>query len=215
MAARIRLCAAMLAATALGACGGGGGGGSDDGPTSGLANPGDITGASADWINTQARELAIINSPVVRAGRTELPVGGSASYAGSGSIFDSSITTADNTAARLQGRAVVTDVVGNATFGANPSLNITQSNFRDVVGSSVPGSAIWTTNYVGDGLFEATVTGNVGGTTFATGTSQARVGFFGNASNSAITGVFSNAEVTASGTLQGSAISGDFAATGP
>jgi hypothetical protein len=205
----------MLAATALTACGGGGGG-SDDGPTPGLANPGDITGASADYINSLNSELAIINSDVVRAGRTEVPTAtGNATYTGFGSIFDSSLTTAANTAARLRGRAVVTDVNGFATFGTSPTLTITQSNFRDVDGNPVSGSATWTTNYAGQGLFEATVTGNVGGTTFATGTDQARVGFFGSASDSAITGVFSDAPVSASGALQGSAVSGDFAATGP
>jgi hypothetical protein len=214
MAARIGLCAAMLAATALAACGGGGGG-SDDGPTSGLANPGDITGASADYINSLNSELAIISSDVVRAGRTDVPTSGTATYTGFGSIFDSSLTTAANTATRLRGRAVVTDVVGNATFGGSPSLTITQSNFRDVDGNPVSGSATWTTSYTSQGLFEATVSGNVGGTVFATGANQAAVGHFGSGSNTAITGVFSNAPVSASGALQGSAISGDFAATGP
>jgi hypothetical protein len=214
MAARIGLCAAMLAATALTACGGGGGG-SDDGPTSGIANPGDITGASADYINSLNSELAIINSDVVREGRTEVPLSGTASYTGFGSIFDSSLTTAANTATRLRGRAVVTDVNGFADFNSGPTLTITQSNFRDVDGNPVSGSATWTTRYTGQGLFEATVTGDVGGTTFATGTDQARVGHFGNASDSAITGVFSDAPVSASGALRGSAISGDFAATGP
>lgn len=212
MVARIRLCAAMLAATALAACGGGGGGSSSDEPTSGIAAPSDITGASADYISSLNNELAIVNSDIVQAGRTELPFSGTATYSGYGSIFDSSLTTADTTAASLRGRSVVTDVAATANFGTQ-TLNITQNRFRDVDGNAVSGSATWTTNYDSQGLFNATVTGNVGGTTFATGTDQARVGFYGDASDSAVLGTFSNAPVSSSGALQGTSISGDFAAT--
>jgi hypothetical protein len=213
MAPRIGLCAALLAAAALAACSGGSGGGSSsDGPTSGLANPGSITGASPDYIGSLNSELAIVNSDLVRAGRTELPLSGTATYSGFGSIFDSSLTTADSTAARLRGRSVVTDVSANANFNAR-SVSITQNRFRDVDGNAVPGQANWTTNYDARGLFNATVSGNVGGTVFATGTDQARVGFYGDASNSALLGTFSDAPVTTTGALRGTSISGDFAAT--
>ncbi len=208
---RIGLCAALLAATALTACGGGGGG-SNDGPTSGLPNPGNITGASPDYINSLNSELAIVNSDLVRAGRRDLPLSGTASYSGFGSIFDASLTTADTSAARLRNRSVVTDVTASANF-QNQTLTITQDRFRDVDGKLVPGQANWTTNYDGDGLFNATVTGNVDGTSFATGPDQARVAFFGNQASSAISGTFSNAPSTPGGWLQGTRVSGDFAAT--
>jgi hypothetical protein len=213
MSARFGFWAATLAVTALGACSGGGGGGSsDDGPTSGLADPGSITGASADYIGTLNNELNIVNSDLVRAGRRDLPLSGSATYSGFGSIFDSSLTTADTTALRLRGRSVVTDVSATANFNTQ-SVNITQNRFRDVDGNAVSGQVNWTTNYDSQGLFNATVSGNVGGTVFATGTDQARVGFYGNASDSALLGTFSNAPVSTTGALQGTSISGDFAAT--
>jgi hypothetical protein len=203
----------MLAVTALGACSGGGGGGSsNDGPTSGLADPGSITGASADYIGTLNNELNIVNSDLVRAGRRDLPLSGSATYSGFGSIFDSSLTTADTTAIRLRGRSVVTDVSATADFNTQ-SVNITQNRFRDVDGNAVAGQVNWTTNYDSQGLFNATVSGNVGGTVFATGADQARVGFYGNASDSALLGTFSNAPVSTTGALRGTNISGDFAAT--
>jgi hypothetical protein len=203
MTARIALCAAMLAATALAASSGGGGGGSSsDETTSGIA----------DYVNSLNNELAIVNSDIVRAGRAELPLSGTATYAGFGSIFDPSLTTADNTALRLRNRSVVTGVAATANFGTQ-TLTVTQSNFRDVDGNPVSGSANWTTNYDAEGLFNATVSGNVGGTVFATGTDQARAGFYGDASNSAVLGTFSNAPVSTSGALRGTSISGDFAAT--
>lgn len=214
MAARIRMCAAMLGVAALAACSGGGGGGSSsDEPTSGIANPEDITGASPEYISSLTSQLAIVNSGLVQAGRTEVPLSGTATYSGFGSIYDASVTSADDTAVRLRGRSVVSSVVGTATFGGSPTVSITQGNFRDVDGNPVSGSVSWTTNYDGQGLFNATVSGDVGGTTFATGTDQARVGFFGNASDSAVLGTFSDAPVSASGALRGSRISGDFAAT--
>jgi hypothetical protein len=213
MAARIGLCAAMLAATALAACSGGGGGSSSDEPTSGIASPGSITGASADYINSLNSELAIVNSDLVQAGRTNLPLSGTATYSGFGTIYDSSITTADNTALRLRGRSVVTDVSATANFGTR-TVTITQDRFRNVDGAAVPGQVNWTTNYDAQGLFNATVSGNVGGTVFATGTDQARVGFYGDGSNSALLGTFSDAPVSTPSTdLRGSSISGDFAAT--
>jgi hypothetical protein len=210
---RIGLCAALLAATALTACGGGGGGSSDDGPTSGLPNPGSITGANPDYINSLNSELAIATSnPLVLAGRRDLPLSGNASYTGFGSIFDASLTTADTSADRLRNRSVVTDVTASANFNSQ-TLTITQDRFRDVDGKLVPGQANWTTSYDGDGLFNATVTGNVDGTSFATGPNQARVAFFGNQASSAITGSFSNAPSTPGGWLQGTRVNGDFAAT--
>lgn len=208
---RIRLCAALSAVVALGACSGGGGS-SSDGPTSGLANPSNITGASAVYINSLNNELAIVNSDLVRAGRSELPLSGTATYSGYGSIFNSALTTADTSAARLRNRSVVTDVAASANFGTQ-TLTIAQGNFRDVDGNPVSGSANWTTNYDGNGLFNATVTGNVGGTSFATGTDQARAGFYGDGTNSAVLGTFSNAPTTPGGWLQGTRASGDFAAT--
>jgi hypothetical protein len=153
-----------------------------------------------------------VNSDIVRAGRAGLPLSGTATYAGFGSIFDSSLTAADNTALRLRNRSVVTDVAATANFGTQ-TLTVTQGNFRDVDGNPVSGSANWTTNYDAEGLFNATVSGNVGGTVFATGTDQARAGFYGDASNSAVLGTFSNAPVSTSGALRGTSISGDFAAT--
>lgn len=220
MAVRISTCAAMLGMAALAACSGGGGGGSSGGgdePTGGIARPDSITGASPDYINSLANQLAIVNSDLVRAGRAGIPASGTASYAGFGSIYDSSVTTADNTAARLRGRSVVSDVTGTAVFGGSPSVSITQSNFRDVDGAPVAGSVTWTTNGAAQGLFRSTVTGNVGGTVFATGADQARIGFFGDAGNSAVLGTFTEAPVSAAGALQGATISGDFSAarTGP
>jgi hypothetical protein len=214
MAARIGLFAAMLAATSLAACSGGGGGGSSsDEPTTGIARPDQITGASPDYISSLNSQLAIVNSDLVQAGRTSLPLSGGATYSGFGTIYDASITTDDTTAAQLRGRSVVTDVSATANFGTQ-TVTITQDRFRGVDGSAVPGQVNWTTNYDGQGLFNATVSGNVGGTVFATGTDQARVGFFGDAGNSAIIGTFSNATVSTPSTdLRGTRISGDIAAT--
>jgi hypothetical protein len=209
---RIGLCAALLAATALTACGGGGGG-SNDGPTSGLPNPNDITGASADYLGSLNSELAIVNSNLVQAGRRDLPLSGTANYTGFGSIFDASLTTADTSAARLRNRSVVTDVTASANFN-DKTLTITQERFRDVDGNPVSGSANWTTNYDGQGLFNATVTGNVGGTAFTSGTDQARVGYYQSGTSTAVLGTFSNAPSTPGGWLLGSRVSGDFAATG-
>jgi hypothetical protein len=215
MAARIGTCAAVLCVAALAACsGGGGGGGSGDAPPeSGIADPGSITGASPAYINSLNSQFAIINSSVVLAGRTDLPQNGTATYSGFGTIYDASVTNADNTAALLRGRSVVTDVSGTATFGAAPTVNITQTNFRDVDGNQIPGSVTWTTNYDSEGLFNATVAGDVGGTTFVTGADQARVGFYGDTSGSALIGTFSEAPVGTSGALRGSSISGEIAAT--
>ncbi len=70
-------------------------------------------------------------------GRAELPLSGTATYSGFGSIFDSSLTTADTTAARLRGRSVVTDVSATANFGTR-TVTITQDRFRDVDGTPLP-----------------------------------------------------------------------------
>jgi hypothetical protein len=203
----------MLAATALAACSGGGGGGgsSNDRPSSGIAD--NIAGASAVFNGALTAQQAILNSSVVAAGRTEVPATGTATYSGVGRIYDSRVTDALDTATLLRGRAVVTDVSGNVDFGAK-TIAITQSNFRDVDGAAVAGSATWTAQrYESAGLFYSRVTGNVGGTTFDTGSEQARVGFFGDGSSSAIVGAFADAPVGTSGALSGSSVSGDFAAT--
>lgn len=213
MAVRMQTSLALLAMAALVACGGGGGDSdSNGGSTDGLPDPGDIAGADPDFVNALNQQIAIANSDLALAGRTDLPTQGSATYSGFGSIFDGSLTTAANTVADLQNRAVVSTVDASVSF-AGGTVDVTQTDFIDVEGNPVSGSVAWTGTYETDGRFNATVTGDVGGTTIATGTDQALVGFFGDQADSSILGLFENATTSGNGWLEGSSASGSFAAT--
>jgi len=223
MAVRTRLWFAMAAAIALSACGGGGGGsdggtgggsgGSGGGSGSGLPNPDLIVGASELYISSLQRELEIAQSV---GARTDLPLSGSATYSGFGSIFDSSLTTNDTTVASLRNRSVVTNVEATVDFGGR-TVSVRQNDFIDVEGKSVSGEVTWSGNYSSTevGIFDARVQGNVGGTEFDTGADQATVGFFGDQNDSTILGLFRNAPISnpGDGWMQGSAVTGDFAAT--
>ena len=213
MALRTRFWIGMAAAAALSACGGGGGSSEEDPPpTSGLPDPGDIVNADPAYIAALEEYLALTRSPIFAGDPAGLPASGSATYTGVGRITDASVTSDDVTATALLNRSVVTDVTATVNF-AGQSLTATQDNFRDVRNAPVSGSVEWNGNFnATDGAFNATVTGNVGGTQFSTGSDQAAVLFFGDAADSGLVGRFLDAPVSSSGTFEGTAISGDFAA---
>ena len=218
MALRMRHALSMAALVALAACGGGGGGSDSDtdSPTTGVPpDSGDIAGADPAFIIKLDDYLAILQSDVFQGEPADLPASGTATYAGIGRIFDSSISTADVTAASLENRLVVTDVRGVVDFG-NLTVNVTQDGFRDVNNDPVSGRVDWSGDFDPiEGAFVATVGGEVGGTRFATGAGEGVVVFYGDRTRSGIVGVFQDAPVTSSGTFEGRAISGDFAATTP
>lgn len=217
MALRMRHALSMAALVALAACGGGGGSDSDsDSPTVGeVPDTGDIVGADPAFIASLDNYLEILQSPVFQGEPADLPASGTATYAGIGRIFDSSISTADVTAESLENRLVVTDVRGVVDFG-NLTVNVTQDGFRDVNNDPVSGQAVWSGDFDPiEGAFVATVNGEVGGTRFRTGDGEGVVVFYGDRTRSGIVGVFEDAPVTTSRTFQGRAISGDFGATSP
>jgi hypothetical protein len=214
MAVRIRVYGVLLAATALAACGGGGGSDSSTAPTSGLANPGDIIGANPVYISQLENYLSVLRQPVFdRSNLSDLPTTGSATFSGIGRITDASVNSDDITAASLRRRSVVTDAEATVLFGAR-TMTATQRNFIDVDGNPVPGQVNWsgTLSPTDTGVFTATASGDVGGTIFATPTGQAAVVYLETATDSGVSGLFVNGNVTTSGWLQGSTITGDFAA---
>jgi hypothetical protein len=206
----------MAALVALAACGGGGSDSDSDSPTVGeVPDTGDIVGADPAFIASLDDYLEILQSPVFQGEPADLPASGTATYAGIGRIFDSSISTADVTAESLENRLVVTDVRGVVDFG-NLTVNVTQDGFRDVNNDPVSGQAVWSGDFDPiEGAFVATVNGEVGGTRFATGDGEGVVVFYGDRTRSGIVGVFEDAPVTTSRTFRGREISGDFGATSP
>lgn len=214
MAVRTKLWMAMAAAAALSACGGGGGSDSTEAPpVSGLPNPDDIVGADPAYIAKLEQYLALLEDPIFTGDPDALPLSGSATYTGVGRIYDASVDSGDDTVAELLNRSVVTDVRATVNF-AGQDITVTQDGFRDVQNNPVSGSAVWDGTFnAAERVFDATVAGEVGGTRFETRPDQAAILFFGDDTESGVVGRFQDADVTSSGTFEGSAITGDFAAT--
>jgi hypothetical protein len=211
MAVRTEFWIAMAAAAALSACGGGGGSDSGDTPpVSGLPNPDDIVDADPAYIASLEQYLALLEEPIFDGDRG-VPTG-SATYTGVGRIYDASVDSNDVTAASLLDRSVVTDVRATIDF-AGTGITVTQDGFRDVRNNPVSGSAEWVGSFnAADRVFDATVTGEVGGTQFETEPDRAAILFYGDNTKSGVVGRFQDADVTSSGTFEGTAITGDFAA---
>ena len=208
---------ALLAATALAACGGGGGGSSSGGttpPASGLPPPSVIVGANPAYTGKLESYLATLRDPLFDPQNvTNLPTSGTATFTGIGRITDATVTTADVSAASLRNRSVVTDASATFDFAAG-TMTATQTNFIDVDGAPVAGQVNWTagTTPGGSGALTATVSGDVGGTVFATPAGQASVVYLSNSGGSGVSGLFVNGAVSSTGWLQGTRITGDFAA---
>lgn len=215
MAVRIGIFGAFVVTTALAACGGGGSGDSTT-PTQGVADPGSIVGADADFVRLLSDYRDTLAEPLfVQANIVEPPTTGSATFTGVGRVYDASLNTSDTSAAALAGRLVVGDVNASINFAdPNRTLTATQGNFIDVNGAPISGTVTWTGTCTAgcDGRYLAGVSGDVGGTQFSRSAGQASVLYLSDSSGDGISGLVQRAPVTASGWLQGTQINADFVA---
>lgn len=212
--------AAVSALALLAACGGGSS--DSDGSGDGLGGGGgsgnftpDIPGASNVFLSALDEQTRIFEGAIVNSGSGSaiLPISGSATYTGNGTIFDSSLTAADDTVAELRNRAlVVTDVTATLAFDGAQNFTVEQGNFRNIEGNAVSGQATWTGTLQSGGTeYVGSASGTIAGTTFATPANGAIVQFYGSPTDSAIIGAFEGG-TGSGGTFNGVSLNGTIAA---
>jgi hypothetical protein len=204
MKTTMRLTASVAALAILAACGGSDGGNNltpIEFPT--------IPGADAEFVSRLDRLQNNLNSSAFQGGIDPRPTSGSATFTGTGIVFDGDIPDTVETAAQFSNEVFYTTRASATVNFSNGNTIANQTNFLNALGAPVDGRIDYTGTIGSNGILSGSVSGNIETTAISADTVTG--GYYSSGSTRLVTGAFTDATATG-GPHAGKSINGVFAA---